>query len=133
MATDVKLLRIKRMDSHDKLITYPSWQEVGAYLRRLDGKKITYIGLYNIETISETEYFLVGGGGAHYMCTYFANGEKYHLLYDDTEVAGNEDVSVRNAGELPRKYCVSFEDLYQNVKYFYEYGGMHPKYKWESR
>ncbi len=130
----VKLLAVEDLKEADDLLRNPSWDVVSGFVRRLDGTTVTYMYLYKTEKANDDEYLLVGGGGEYYICEYVCDGKSYRLLNKDDETS-EELISfpVENTEEFPKKYCIAYEEVLPNVKYFYEHGDINPEYKWDKR
>lgn len=132
--SSIKLLRVEDLEKSDDLYHHPSWEKVDEFLRSLDGVSVTYITLYKSDDINDDEYLTVGGGAGYYVCEYVSGGTVYYLTGDEDVKPGETiNIPVRDVEEIPKKYCIRFEELYPNIRYFYEHGVLHPDYPWDKK
>jgi len=108
----------------------PSWEQVQAAIRQLEGEKRSLIMLCASEDCSE--FMGVGGGdGGRYCCFIVdANGDEYGLIdpsLDDTQPTKflMGEISTR-----PRNELVATHQVLDATKWYFHHAVLHPQMKW---
>jgi hypothetical protein len=115
----------------DEVISYPSWADVEASIRRLDNKTRNDIYLRPLDSAQDT-FLGVGGGAGRYIVTGSENGCRFPTL---SNPAGTDElVSLCVGGQLGEyrsRWVVDLNQALAAVRMFYEAGTFDCGISWD--
>jgi hypothetical protein len=117
-----------------KRIRNPSWDEVEATIRRLDGFYYPFVSLYQNADVKEFALpnFKVTGGESEFALTYCSNGTAARY-FDATRGDYRIDIWRSDQGAAPKakNCCSSLDIVLHAVQYFCEHGIPDPNLTWQ--
>jgi hypothetical protein len=110
-------------------IPNPTWEQVEATIRGLDGEKQTLVTL----NADENCYIMIGGGqkGKYVVITTHDNVVFYNLTAQPEQKGQVVLVVGGQGGEYPAKMCVGLEEATKAARSFFENGSLDTSLLWE--
>lgn len=112
-------------------LEHPSWPEVEAAIRGLNGTTHNDVYLCPEPTASEA-YLCVGGGNGRYIVTGATKGGRFPTLTDATRTPEPREMLVvgGQAGDYPGHYVVPLETALRAARIYFETGAFSADASW---
>ena len=116
--------------NESELIENPSWSQIEAAMRELDGKSKTLVTL----GADDETYMSIGGGeGGKYIVTVTFDNLNFHVLIEPSKPDETEKLVVGGQeGVYPAKMCVDLLRCLLAARTFTETGKLEPLLAWEE-
>lgn len=122
------ILTIGDTKSGSSRLLSPSWSDVEAAIRAMDGNTRSELGLF----VDEDTFLQVGGGGGKYTCCVRAEG-KLHVLTDPNRTSDETVWLVAGQGDdVSLNECFPADMIIEVSKCFWEHRTVSPRYHWHS-
>lgn len=112
---------------------HPSWKEIEAAIRRLDGKSCSLVVIALSD--AEAPHMAIGGGGnGRYLVYGTQDNMTFHNLINPAAPTGKCSlVAGGQRGEYAQKHCVSLPDALRAAKTYAETGEYDTALMWEEK
>jgi hypothetical protein len=118
---------IEGMRRVEERVDYPTWDQVRAFIERLDGKHCTEMSLEGLNQY----VMVVGGGPDRFNVSTIGNDMgPYDLLGPELSDETAKIILGGVATDLPRRFISTREQALQAAEYFFHQGQIDPKLNW---
>ena len=118
------------IEQKETILQNPSWVDIDAAIRRLDGRKYTIVSLKG-----QGESHMVIGGGMHdrYIVYVTLDNEKFYNLVSDRRLKGTVLLFIGGQeGEYPAETVIDIVLVLKAAETFVEHGAIDTSLQWNA-
>lgn len=119
------------LQSDDQITPNPTWQEIEAAIRRMDGRQFTEVTL-GTGPVAYPAYISIGGGDGRYWVFIWTEDEQNLTLFDPSKPDGT--AALKSGGQsvhIPARQVVGLSEAVRAVRWYFEHSGADPGLKWQ--